>query len=235
MVSVSLYLGGNLMFDPIQRSKDVESIVMKGDQRAYYRFRHAPFYGEKGIVTADAMGCNFLCAYCWNYTRNEHPKGMGSFHSPSDVAHRLQKIAAKKQCNQFRLSGSEPILGEASASHIAEVIKLCSGSWVIETNGLMLGYDLKLLDLFPKDVFWRVTIKATGREMFEKVTGAMGEFAEYPVAAITEMENRGLNLEVAYNKKYVPDVDWFRNFNCEFETTRFYPGVKPRMVARGLV
>lgn len=222
-------------FDPIQRSSEIESMTMQGDKRAYYRFRHADFYGPKGIVTADAVGCNFLCAYCWNYARNEHPENVGEFWSPVEVSTKLQKIAAKKGCKQFRLSGSEPILGKASAKHIAEVIKLCPGQWVIETNGLMLGYDLSLLKLFPKNLLWRVTIKATGEEMFEKVTGAKGKFAEYPIAAITEMENSNLNLEVAYNPKFVPDVEWFRNFNCEFETTHYYPGVKQRMIARGLV
>lgn len=221
-------------FNPIERAAEVESLVMQGNKRAYYRFRHAPFYGEKGIVTADALGCNFLCAYCWNYARNEKPIA-SKFSAPSEVAIKLEKIAEKKDCHQFRLSGSEPILGLASAKHIANVIKLCPGQWVIETNGLMLGYDLSLLKLFPKNLLWRVTIKATGKETFEKVTGAKGKFAEYPVAAITEMENSNLNLEVAYNPKFVPDVDWFRNFDCEFETTHYYPGVKPRMLARGLV
>jgi uncharacterized Fe-S cluster-containing radical SAM superfamily protein len=49
-------------FDPIQRSKEVESLVIQGDKRCYYRFRFAKFYG--GIVTAHATGCNLLCAYC---------------------------------------------------------------------------------------------------------------------------------------------------------------------------
>ena len=55
----------NFPFDPIQRSKDIESLVMQGNARHYYRFRYAKFYGS--IVTADAVGCNLLCAYCWNY------------------------------------------------------------------------------------------------------------------------------------------------------------------------
>ena len=52
----------NFPFDPIQRSHEVEAVVMQGDKRMYYRFRYARFYG--GVVTADAVGCCLLCAYC---------------------------------------------------------------------------------------------------------------------------------------------------------------------------
>ena len=69
--------------DPIQRSKEVESLVMQGDKRRYHRFRFAKFYG--GIVTADAVGCNLLCAYCWNYSRNLNHTNAGDFYSPIEV------------------------------------------------------------------------------------------------------------------------------------------------------
>lgn len=41
-------------FDPLKRAAEVESIVMQGDKRLYYRFRPAPYYG--GIATGDAGG-----------------------------------------------------------------------------------------------------------------------------------------------------------------------------------
>jgi uncharacterized Fe-S cluster-containing radical SAM superfamily protein len=91
-------------FDPIQRSKDVESLVMQGDKRRYYRFRYAKFYG--GIVTADAIGCNLLCAYCWNYSRNLNPAKAGTFYSPSEVAGKLLGLAEKRGCDQFRILAS---------------------------------------------------------------------------------------------------------------------------------
>jgi uncharacterized Fe-S cluster-containing radical SAM superfamily protein len=71
-------------FDPIRHSKEVESLVMQGDKRRYYRFRFAKSYG--GIVTADATGCNLLCAYCWNYSRNLNPSKVGEFFSPIEAA-----------------------------------------------------------------------------------------------------------------------------------------------------
>jgi uncharacterized Fe-S cluster-containing radical SAM superfamily protein len=132
-------------FDPVQRTKDVESLVMQGDKRRYYRFRFAKFYG--GIVTADAVGCNLLCAYCWNYSRNLNPTKAGEFYSPHEVAEKLRAISDKHKCNQFRVSGAEPILGRNSALHLAEVIELMNGHFIIETNGLAIGHDISLLDL----------------------------------------------------------------------------------------
>jgi len=132
-------------FDPIQRSRYVESLVMQGDKRHYYRFRFAKFYG--GIVTADAVGCNLLCAYCWNYSRNLNLTTSGDFYSPIEVAKKLQAISEKNNCTQFRVSGAEPILGRTSALHLAEVIRLVDGHFIIETNGVAIGHDVSLLDL----------------------------------------------------------------------------------------
>src|SRR5512136_1753568 len=132
-------------FDPIKRSKDIESLVMQGNARSYYRFRYAKFYG--GIVTADAIGCNLLCAYCWNYSRNLNPANAGDFYSPIEVAENLRAISERNKCNQFRISGAEPILGRTSAQHLAEIIRLADGYFIIETNGIALGHDISLLDL----------------------------------------------------------------------------------------
>ncbi len=125
-----------LPFNPVERAKEVERIVMHDGKRKYYRFRYTRYYG--GIVTADTVGCNLLCAYCWNYFKNLHPEKHGKFYSPEEVAERLLKIARSKNCNLFRISGAEPILGKASAKHVAEVIAYTDGEFILETNGLML-------------------------------------------------------------------------------------------------
>jgi len=96
----------NFPFNPVERSKEVETIVMQGDKRLYYRFRPASYYG--GIATADAVGCSFLCAYCWNYFRNLNPAQFKKFYSSHQVASRLLNIARKKSFKLFRISGAEP-------------------------------------------------------------------------------------------------------------------------------
>ncbi|KUK23790.1 MAG: Radical SAM domain protein, partial [Thermotoga sp. 47_83] len=92
-----------MVFDPVQRAMEMESLVMNGEKRKYYRFRYSLYYG--GIVTADTVGCEFLCAYCWNYFRNLRPKRAGDFLSPEEVAERLLEISKKRKCDLFRISG----------------------------------------------------------------------------------------------------------------------------------
>ncbi len=189
-------------FDPIQRSRDVESLVMQGDKRRYYRFRFAKFYG--GIVTADAVGCNLLCAYCWNYSRNLNPSRAGEFYSPIEVAEKLQAISEKNKCNQFRVSGAEPILGRTSALHLAEVIRLMDGHFIIETNGIAIGHDISLLDLLePLKCYIRLTIKGDDPESFQKITGALGETVKYQLQAVNAIRKARISLSVAIMAQFV--------------------------------
>jgi uncharacterized Fe-S cluster-containing radical SAM superfamily protein len=166
-------------FDPIQRSEEIEKIVMQGDKRRYYRFRYAKFYN--GIVTADAIGCNLLCAYCWNYSRNMNPCKSGEFYSPSEVASKLLGLAKRRDCDQFRISGSEPILGKASARHLAEVIRRVGGHFIIETNGVMLGYDPTLIEILKplSRIYVRLCLKAHHALDFEKIAGAKWQKEQY--------------------------------------------------------
>lgn len=176
-------------FDPIERSSQVESSVMRGFERKYYRFRSSSHYG--GIVTADTVGCNLLCAYCWNYFRNERPTHFGEFFSPEIVASELRKISRKTGYKLFRVSGAEPILGEISARHVAEIIKLTNGEFILETNGLMFGYKPELIDLFTGlKVHVRLNVKGWDEKSFEKITGASGEFFQYQLKAIEKLQGK---------------------------------------------
>lgn len=223
-------------FDPIERAREVEGVVMRNGARRYYRFRHANFYGPGGIVTGDMVGCCLLCAYCWNYDRNETPM-TGEFCSPLHVVSELQDIATSKRCKQFRLSGAEPFLGLESAKHIADVIRSLNKHFIIETNGLILGAKPELLDLFAgMDIFWRVTIKGHNDTIFEQVTGAKGEFYKLPLQAIAALQAKGWELQVAFNPNIVNE----RMLNdmpadIEYENMRSYKGVAARMKERGLI
>jgi uncharacterized Fe-S cluster-containing radical SAM superfamily protein len=195
-------MNNNFPFDPIQRSKDVESFVMQGDKRRYYRFRFAKFYG--GIVTADAVGCNLLCTYCWNYSRNKNPTKAGDFYSPIEVAEKLQAISEKNNCTQFRISGAEPLLGRISASHLAEVIRLVDGHFIVETNGIAIGHDISLLDLLrPLKCHIRLTIKGDDPQSFQKITGALGETFKYQLQAVDAIRKAKISLSVAVMTQFV--------------------------------
>jgi len=178
-----------LPFNPVERAREVENIVMKGKKRKYYRFRFARYYG--GIVTADTVGCCLLCAYCWNYFKNVHPERYGNFYSPEQVSDELTRIARERGCYTFRISGAEPILGRKSMKHIVEVIELVDSKFILETNGLMLGYMPELADeLIGLNVAVRVTIKGWDEESFERITGARREFFKYQLKALEVLRER---------------------------------------------
>ena len=184
-------------FDPLKRSEQVEVQVTKDNKRLYYRFRPAPYYG--GIATADAVGCSFLCAYCWNYNRNLHPERFKEFYTPQQVADKLCHIADKKSYGLFRISGAEPVLGERTFFHLIEVLKLIHrkrpGSlFILETNGFYLGFRTDLLAGFKEfpNLRVRVCLKGVDEESFEKITGAEKEFYRFPIVALRELEGLGV-------------------------------------------
>ena len=176
-------------FDPLDRAREIEAVVMRDGMRKYYRFRASRHYG--GIVTADAVGCCFLCAYCWNYRRNLCPGEHGTFYSPQQVVEKLRAIGAKKRISLFRVSGAEPVLGECSFHHLLEVLQ--AGRFIIETNGLILGHHPELIDfLVQRQVSVRVSIKGWNPETFETITGARGEFFFLPLQALRRLEEAGV-------------------------------------------
>lgn len=200
-----------LPFDPIKRAREVEKIVMKGNSRLYYRFRPALYYG--GIATADAIGCSFLCAYCWNYDKNLNPELFGKFFSPEAVASNLLRIAEKKSFSLFRITGSEPILGEVSFKHLIEVIKLVfkekvSFKFVIETNGLILGYRRDLIKYlkFP-NLQVRIAIKGVDEKSFESITGAKKDFFIYPIRAVKELQKGHIKVWPAVMRDLFKDSE----------------------------
>jgi uncharacterized Fe-S cluster-containing radical SAM superfamily protein len=181
-------------FNALERSKEVERFVMKERRRLYYRFRPAPYYG--GIATADAVGCSFLCAYCWNYWRNLNPARFDRFCSPQEVASLLLKIAKRRSFNLFRITGSEPILGEASLEHFLEVLRIIFSErqhavFILETNGFFLGYRLDLVEkLKIQNLQIRVSLKGFDESSFELITGAKKDFFHYPLQALKELERQ---------------------------------------------
>lgn len=176
-------------FDPLLRAQETEAVVMRGMQRKYYRFRASGHYG--GIVTADSVGCSFLCAYCWNYWRNEDPAGFGEFYSPEEVGEKLTTIGRRKKIGLFRISGAEPVLGPASFDHLLQVLP--AGRFIIETNGLVLGARPDLaVRLAGLNVAVRISIKGWDPESFERVSGARREFFRYPLIAIKTLLGAGV-------------------------------------------
>jgi len=236
-------------FDPLKRSKEVENQVTRDDKRLYYRFRPAPYYG--GIATADAVGCSFLCAYCWNYNRNLHPERFKEFYSPQQVADKLLHIAKKKSYRLFRISGAEPVLGERSFLHLIEVLRLINQSkpdslFILETNGFFLGYKTDLLEKFREfpNLRVRISLKGIDQKSFEQITGAQKDFFRFPLIALRELEGLGISAWPAlmgdlFYRNEISKLERFLRENAirselELEFLETYPFVLENMKKRSI-
>ncbi len=238
----------NFPFDPVERAAEVERLVMKDGKRLYYRFRAAPYYG--GIATADAIGCSFLCAYCWNYFRNLNPARFDKFYSSQQVAENLLRIARKRSFHLFRITGSEPLLGEASLEHLRGVLKIIfqeepRSVFILETNGFFLGCRKDLVKkLIFKNLWIRISLKGVNEESFELISGAKKEFFRYPLVALKELEKEGMKAWPAVMRDLFSDEDIGRlekvledygiGVQLEQEVLEEYPFVTENMKRRNV-
>jgi len=237
-----------LPFNPLERSQEVEKIISQGGKRKYYRFRATGFYG--GMATADALGCCFLCAYCWNLGRNLCPERTGHFYSAEDVARTILKIAHNKGFNQVRVSGAEPVLGPETFEHLLRILEIIEKQapmtrFVLETNGFILGSDASWAKELIKfsNLMVRVSLKAVTAEKFTKITGARGDFFAYPLQALIHLKKAGAHFWPAImGDFFVPEeILFLRKFlkqnqirlGIEEEELLLYPLVEENLRKRG--
>lgn len=75
--------------------------------------------------------------------------------------------------------------------HLAKVMELVGSEFILETNGVMLGYMPELADsLEGLNVSVRTTIKGWDERNFEVITGSKGEYFKYQIAALEELMKR---------------------------------------------
>lgn len=158
-------------YDPIKRAEETARAVCRGNQRRYYRFRPAGFYG--GIGTADCLGCCLRCLFCWSWDKIARPARYGKFYSPQQVAGKLTNIAYKKGFNQVRISGNEPTVAMAHLLCVLEQIP-ADILFILETNGILIGHDAAYARELSKfeNLYVRVSIKGSSEAEFARLTGA---------------------------------------------------------------
>ena len=110
-------------FEPIERAREVEELVMRDNERKYYRFRYQSKWWSPSV--ADSVGCCLSCAYCWNFRRNMKLKG--TYRSPRYVAEKLKSMSAAHNNDDhaycMRTGGCEPILGSQSLDHLISILE----------------------------------------------------------------------------------------------------------------
>ena len=229
------------MYDPIELSKIIEKLVTKDNLKKYYRFRPTGFYG--GIATADTVGCNLRCKFCWSVNSVWNTKNTGEFYSPEQVAYTLNTLAKKKNYRQVRVSGGEPTIGK---DHLIKLLKNIDSSllFILETNGIILGEDKKYVDQLSQfhNLHIRVCLKGCNPEEFSFLTGAKKGF-NYQLKSLEYLRDMTLNFNIAIvslknDKKELYEKLQEMNLGkimIEEEEITLYPQVERRLKKEGLI
>ena len=193
-------------YDPVKRAQEVAGVVCKDDQRKYYRFRPARFYG--GIATADCVGCCLRCLFCWSWREVVRPENYGEFLSPGEVSGRLINIARKKRFSQIRMSGNEPTIGR---EHLLKVLELIPSDihFILETNGILIGHDKTYAEDLSRfeSLYVRVSLKGTNEEEFTELTGAEPGGFTLQLQALENLYRAGVEVHPAATVSFSPRED----------------------------
>lgn len=182
------------MVDPVKIAHTIESKICKSDSKKYYRFRKTHFYG--GCATADCLGCNLRCAYCWAQKKVWHPQKFGQYLSPKRVSEKLLNM----NLSLIRISGGEPTIGKA---HLLKLLSYIPENvvFILETNGILLDEDyIKELNNF-KNLYVRVSLKGVDEMTFMQITGADGKFFHLQLRALELLKKYGIRhgAAILYN------------------------------------
>ena len=235
------------MYDPLKLSKRVEKLVTKEINgkayRKYYRFRPARFYG--GIASADCVGCNLRCVYCWS--NDPAREGMiGQFYSPEEVSGRLIRIADKYGFKRVRITGNEPTI---SKKHLIQVLENIPSriTFILETNGILIGNDesyARELSEFD-NLHVRVSLKGCNEEEFSKLTGAKPEAFRLQLKALEFLLVNDVSCHPAVLidlakkenlmrlRERLKKIDESLAEELEYETLILYPHVVKRLKQAG--
>ncbi|RLF08679.1 MAG: molybdenum cofactor biosynthesis protein MoaA [Thermoprotei archaeon] len=185
------------MYDPLQLSRIVEKQVTRGNERKYYRFRGGRWYG--GIATADCVGCNLKCVFCWGFQPRDNLRSYGRFYTPEKVFRELMSIAFRRGYKLVRVSGNEPTIGRRHLLELLEFFEQTEKLFILETNGILLGYNKNYAQELSKytHIHVRVSLKGTDEEEFSKLTGAKPEAFRLQLKALGNLLNYNVSAHPA--------------------------------------
>ncbi|KXA97222.1 hypothetical protein AKJ39_03560 [candidate division MSBL1 archaeon SCGC-AAA259J03] len=236
-----------LVYDPIELSEKIREKVVQGEERKYYRFRGTRFYG--GIATADCVGCNLMCRFCWSEKPRRNPGEVGSFYSPSEVVEKLVSIAEENNYHQARISGNEPTIGKEHLLSFLEKLEGTGLRFVLETNGILIGFDSSFARKLSRfeDITVRVSLKGADREQFRRLTGSDPEGFDLQLQALQDLTDSDCSCRAAVMRDFLDEelerrlrrrlgeIDLGLARSLEFEKLKLYPHVKKRLKKHGII
>lgn len=230
------------MFDAVKLSESIQEMVVDGDQRKYYRFRHARYYG--GIATADCVGCNLSCVYCWSGKPRKNPSTVGRFYTAKQVFDRMTRIAERHGYNKLRISGNEPTIGKQHLLKLLQHVPQTGFEFILETNGILLGHHPSYASTLTrfKHLHVRVSLKGCNPQQFSKLTGAQQEGFKLQLDALRNLVDAGVSCHPAVMKEFtgeerlmvlkrrLEEIHPGLTHNLEFEQLVLYPHVKQQLI-----
>jgi uncharacterized Fe-S cluster-containing radical SAM superfamily protein len=229
------------MYDPIDLSVKTKRVVTEGSLKKYYRFRPTRFYG--GIATADTVGCNLRCRFCWSGNSVWNAQNTGEMYAPKEVARKLNDMAESNGYHQLRISGGEPTIGK---QHLIEVLQKIDSEkmFILETNGILLGYDQNYVnELLPfENLHVRVCLKGCNEKEFSWLTGADTGYG-YQLQALKNLRDAGMRFHIALVSIQGNSLELYdrldemglRGISVELEEITLYPQVKKRLKDEGML
>jgi uncharacterized Fe-S cluster-containing radical SAM superfamily protein len=232
-------------YDPVALASQEENKISRNQNRKYYRFRSARFYG--GIATADCVGCCLRCRFCWSWKEVIEPHRWGKFYAPEQVSYRLSQIASKSGYHQVRISGNEPTLHR---DHLLEVLNTLPKDlhFILETNGILLGYDrhyAQALSSFSS-LHVRVSLKGCSEDEFHQLTGAVPQAYLFQLVALENLLSAGVachpaamisfsSSENLHQLKRKLKAIYPKFYNVEIEELILYPSIEKRLKECGTI
>ena len=239
-----------ILQDPLVVTQELLPKVTQGFARKYYRFRPAKFYG--GIASADCLGCNLKCVFCWSQQRDEvdSPSKHHRYFSPQVVVKKLHHLCQKHKYRRMRITGNEPTLYR---THLLEVLRLLATKkypyrFILETNGILLANreDVGALDPFRHFLHVRVCIKGATSQEFERVTLTHRKGWEMQLRALDNLIAAQISTNAAFMLGFSPaesirrlqaklaQIDPQLSEYLELEQMILYPHVRVRLLNLGI-
>ena len=232
-------------YDPRELTQEISRVVVRGTSRKYYRrARPGRWYG--GISTADCVGCNLKCVFCWSNKPRDNPRAIGQFYAPEEICESLVRCARTSGYTLLRVSGNEPTV---SREHLLELLRLVEETkyrFILETNGILLDREyVGLLKDFTH-LFVRVSLKGATRDEFSRLTGADPVGFDLQLEALRNLVAYGVSCHAAVMLSFSTEKSFARlvsrlkkirprlGSDIEREYVILYPHVVKRLKEAGL-